>query len=228
MKKIGIVALVLVLALGAIGVGYAHWSQTLKITEEVNTGKFCVGILDIGTDDPGPSLADGGLVYPTVPAEGTVDPGYTKNVASADSYNVGDVKCTHEGVDFYHEVREVIKNAYPSYRSTIFLLFANCGTVPAKGSGGFVQKVVSDPMGLAPYVEFEYWEMQDDTGVVASGSTVAELDAALKAYQLDPCNRLWLIITKHITQQIGDVMAPQEATVVFEETVVWNQWNYIP
>jgi len=42
MKKIGLICLAVVLAVGAIGFGYANWSQTLTITEEVNTGDFCL------------------------------------------------------------------------------------------------------------------------------------------------------------------------------------------
>ncbi len=64
MKKLVLICLALVMALGALGLGYAHWSQTLTITEVVNTGKFCVGIRDVGTNDSGPSLRDGGLLYP--------------------------------------------------------------------------------------------------------------------------------------------------------------------
>jgi hypothetical protein len=38
MKKIGLLALVLVLALGVIGVGYAAWSHTISVAGTVNTG----------------------------------------------------------------------------------------------------------------------------------------------------------------------------------------------
>jgi predicted ribosomally synthesized peptide with SipW-like signal peptide len=38
MKKIGLIALTLVIALGALGVGYAAWTDTVTITGNVNTG----------------------------------------------------------------------------------------------------------------------------------------------------------------------------------------------
>jgi hypothetical protein len=40
MRKIGILALTLVLALGALGIGYASWQDTITITGSVNTGSL--------------------------------------------------------------------------------------------------------------------------------------------------------------------------------------------
>ena len=57
MKKTSILILVLVLALGAIGVGYAAWSQTLEISGDVTAASFAVDITNATT--------------PTVPTEGT-------------------------------------------------------------------------------------------------------------------------------------------------------------
>ena len=42
MKKTGLLVLSLVLALGALGIGYAAWSQTLTVTGNVNTGSYIV------------------------------------------------------------------------------------------------------------------------------------------------------------------------------------------
>jgi len=227
-KKIGLISLAIVLAVGVIGFGYANWSQTLTITEEVNTGEFIVGIRDVETDDPPPALTEtGGELYPTSATEGTLDPGYSKNVASALSENVGELKCTHEGEDFYHEVKETITNGYPSYRCTITLEFANCGSVPAKGQS--VVRTIpdgGDPDGLAQFVMIEGWEIFNDAGTsVATGVTVAELEAALQAYQLDPCDTMQLTITKHIIQDVGEVECPQNGTCTFVEDVTWVQWN---
>ena len=235
MKKIGFICLALVFALGALGVGFATWSQTLTIEEEVNTGEFCVGILDVGTDDPPPALNEaGGMLYPADSTEGTLDPGYTKNVASAESENI-DEKCIHEDTQYYHKVKETITNGYPSYTCTIELRFANCGTVPAKGST--VTKVVApggDPDGLAEFVEITGWNLVDEAGTSVTGTTVAELEAALQAFQLDPCDTVTLFITKHIIQWIdtdgdtvedADEICPQNATATFVEEITWVQWN---
>jgi len=226
MKKIGIICLVLVMALGALGVGYATWSQTLTITEEVNTGKFCVGIRDAGTDDDGPALTEtGGVLYPIdEPADGTLDPGYLKNVAAAHSTD-GVLKCEHETVEFFEDVTETIVNAYPSYSCTITLEFANCGTVPAIVES-VTPTMVSDADGLFDYVEITSWVIYDDLGNEwGSGTGLTALEAALQGYQLDPCDVMSVDITKHIIQEIGGVLCPEEATMTMTEDVKWIQWN---
>ena len=45
MKKIGLLCLALVLALGTLGVGYAMWSDTITITGTVNTGSVDLDIM---------------------------------------------------------------------------------------------------------------------------------------------------------------------------------------
>ena len=225
MRKIGIISLVLVLAMGLLGAAYASWSQTLTITETVNTGEFCVGIRDVGTNDPGPALDEPcGMLYPTTSANGTLDPGYTKNVAAAESTN-GVTKCMHEQVQFYEDVTETITNGYPSYSCNITLEFANCGTVPAKGVS-VNRTIVSDPNDLAKFVEITSWEIFDDLGAsVADGVTVCALETAIRAYQLDPCDTMQLVIAKHILQDVGQDECPQEVTCSFQEDIKWVQWN---
>lgn len=228
MKKVGFICLALILALGALGVGYATWSQELIITEEVNTGSFVIGVRDVETNDPGPALSEpGGEVYPASASEGTRDPGYEKNVGAAYSEN-GEYKCTHEGIDFYHDVTETIVNAYPSYSCTITLEFANCGSVP-----GIVESVtpemISDPDGLYKFVEITAWEIfNDDGSTFDSGSGIDDLELALQGYQLDPCDVMRIDITKHILQDVGADECPQLATTSMKETVKWIQWNMAP
>lgn len=47
MKKIGLIILVVVLALGAIGAGYAAWSQSLYVNGSVQNGKLQAGFTDV-------------------------------------------------------------------------------------------------------------------------------------------------------------------------------------
>ena len=41
MKKIGLICSILVLALGALGVGYAAWTDTVNVTGDMTTGSVC-------------------------------------------------------------------------------------------------------------------------------------------------------------------------------------------
>jgi hypothetical protein len=76
MKKIGLLILVVVLALGALGAGYAAWSQTLDINGSVSTANFNVSITADATGTK-PADSDG----TTITAAG--------NIASKASYNAG-------------------------------------------------------------------------------------------------------------------------------------------
>jgi hypothetical protein len=247
-KKFAILALVLVIALVGTGVAYAHWTQTLTITEVVNTGKFCVGIRDVGTNDPPPALNEtNGMVHPTgadplaTPNEtgtagGTEDPGYNKNVASAKSEDVGTVKCTKNSLNYYEAVKETITNAYPSYSCTITLEAANCGTVPAKLET-YTTVITSDVGGLATFIELTGWEIKvsNDNGVTwttlgsGSGQTSWETWFSTNKPQLDPCNLMQMVFTKHIQQKnYQGTLCPQEASVTLTHSATFTQWNMVP
>ena len=51
MKKIGLLCLALVLALGTMGVGLAQWTETLTITGNANTGNLSVTYQNVSTSD---------------------------------------------------------------------------------------------------------------------------------------------------------------------------------
>jgi predicted ribosomally synthesized peptide with SipW-like signal peptide len=64
MKKIGILALALIVALSAIGMGYAWWTQSLTINGTVNTGSLKVAFTGVYPNPDGYGVA-------------TCDPGFT-------------------------------------------------------------------------------------------------------------------------------------------------------
>ncbi len=101
MKKIVILALTLVLALGATGVGYALWSDTLYLEGTINTGEVDTCIVSIASDDIG------------------IDPGYQKDVAST---AVAIVDCKTATV--------TVTNGYPSYENYVHFTTSILGTVP--------------------------------------------------------------------------------------------------
>jgi predicted ribosomally synthesized peptide with SipW-like signal peptide len=47
MRKVGLIALALILALGSLGVGYAMWSDTVTINGTVNTGNVDLDIVEV-------------------------------------------------------------------------------------------------------------------------------------------------------------------------------------
>lgn len=51
MKKVGFIVMILVLALGALGVGYAYWSDVLTINGNVATGSFNNNLVAVSASD---------------------------------------------------------------------------------------------------------------------------------------------------------------------------------
>jgi len=66
-KKIGLLCLALVLALGALGVGYAKWTDTVNITGHVNTGNVDIEVDSVSNTYCYKVLSTGAIVFsPTV------------------------------------------------------------------------------------------------------------------------------------------------------------------
>jgi len=101
-------AVLLVLALATLGMGYGLWSKTLYINGTVGTGSVdAVWTYASSSDPPG----------------GLDPPDYEKDVARLDcDINAADAQI----IDF------VVTNGYPSYRADCQVEFANTGTIPVK------------------------------------------------------------------------------------------------
>lgn len=107
MKKIGLICLALVLALGSLGVGYALWSDSLYIEGTVNTGDVDVCVISVSDDDSSHQF--------------NWDPGYDKDVASTQATIID---CNH--------VTVTVTDAYPSYENFVHFTTAILGTVPVR------------------------------------------------------------------------------------------------
>jgi predicted ribosomally synthesized peptide with SipW-like signal peptide len=81
MKKAGIFILIGVLALGAIGIGYAAWSQNLTISGSVKTGNYDVYLQDIVTP-----AAPNSTVKVTNTIDGTAAKSHTITVKVENAY----------------------------------------------------------------------------------------------------------------------------------------------
>ena len=104
MKKIGILILALVLAMGSLGVGYALWSDSLYIDGTINTGELDTCIVSIASDDVGPDLGDDKI---------------GKDVGST---TVGIIDC--------HTANITVTGAYPCYENYVHFTTEIRGTVP--------------------------------------------------------------------------------------------------
>jgi hypothetical protein len=111
MKKLGFIILALVVAIGAMGAGYAWWTQSITVNADVDNGYVQASFTH---DQLTPIFADlgdtGGVAWYTETISGAVTPGDTLTVN--------------------------ISNAYPGMTAEIPITIRNTGTVPIGGIKG--------------------------------------------------------------------------------------------
>jgi len=231
MRKIGLICLALVLALGTMGVGYATWSQTLTITEGVNTGEFCMefGRLDCYTSDP--DCPPEGVVFPTDKPDrngtlvwdavnskwtiSTFTPVPGKNVACAEiAYGAGDDPVTLE---------ITVNDGYPHYYAHFNFTVHNCGTIPSNLNKILVKECVSgDLIEEITYdgqiVLMDLDENGQDDVALWWGDNIGD--------QFDPCIDKDFSTAILILQDDGDTI--QGGKFSFCVELVFDQWNYVP
>jgi hypothetical protein len=220
-KKVAILFLALTVALGAMGAGFAHWSQTLYINGTVETGTFLVGFEDQYTDDPPAVDGTPGVIIPqNSPDDGTIDPGYDKNVAACDCellFYKGD----HDGVDLFEKVHVTVLNGYPCYTNILTVTIGNGGTIPANVGDASVTVINGVPLAQAiPLPKCE------TVPVDLNGDGLPDINLhwdGPEDQQIDPCQTKDFTLTIHVKQDISDGSAPTTNTFEIEiETVQWN------
>lgn len=226
MKKIGLLALVVVFALGALGVGYAHWSQTLYINTEVQTGEVCVGFTYAYSYDPPADDGTCGIIHPiSPPDDGTLDSStprpYTpcdKNVACCNVTLVGDPKGEHDGDPIYETVRITLMNGYPGYYNLVNLWVANGGTVPVVPTSMVATPYTSVLPGPSVNLTPGAWVPLDLTG-----DNLTDVNVRISSVrpQLDPCEVDTIAFDIHVKQD-----APQGcSTMKFYADITYTQWD---
>ena len=129
MKKIGLLCLALVLALGTLGIGYAAWIDTIYIEGTVTTGSLCWEFTacnmadEIPPDNPG-----GDADVPEHLADYTCNDGFAgQNFWRLDK-NVGwgTQNISADG----KTLTVTLNNAYPSYFNSLGFYVHNCGSIP--------------------------------------------------------------------------------------------------
>ena len=228
MRKIGLIAFVIILALAVMGVGIAKWSDSVTVEGTVETGTVKIGIHDAGVGDTG---AD-----PNYPPGDNCE---QKDVASHISEDSGVLVCEKpiegEPVVFVDKVTETITNAYPWYESSATLWMSNCGSIPVKIES--IETVAySDPDGLAPYIVFDSITVREYSAA-AGWSSPSQLQGNLDAIaefllcrQIEPCHTLEAVFSFHFIEEIvaGQDIMPQNATLSFDWLVTASQWNEVP
>lgn len=212
MKKIGLLCMALVLALGMLGVGYAMWKDEITIEGTVNTGTVVVDIVELSETyvykNTTPEAPEP-LIMSTVP----LPENGLLLVASA----TADIVSTDP-----KKVKMTFTNIFPTETAgpieADVKLHYN-GTVPAH------VVLVTDEIdpALEPYL-IQRWELSKDGGVTWEPLESWEI-------QLHQCHYIWLIVSLNATKLQEEGKDAQglglgpEGPLEFVKTIVVHQWN---
>jgi len=216
MKKIGLLCLALVLALGTLGAAYAAWTDTVVMEQTVNTGTLEVGIFavqqhieekDICTVDVRHGAFKFDKLVDPVPITALFDPG------------------VHP---FYESATIAIGNFYPSFYILEDFVIGVGGTVPVKLK---VTPTIVDPNGVYDNMTISWVIYKISEGVIETlasdvGPGRAQIDmivAQLEGLQLHGCEVIIIYLDKYLEQT-----APQGAAASLTLSVEAIQYNKYP
>jgi len=171
MKKVGLLILALVVALGALGAGYAAWSESLTVTGTVTAGNldvdFAVASNDpTGTNDPKTGSWNTNSIewnstdrwgYDAASTDVTLNPTSDEN---ADAVTSNTLTIT-------------VTDVYPGYKSSVALAVTNNGTIPVKVSTGTITDTTPDGVRI--------------TGDITAFADVIQPDATVYCYGYLEC-----------------------------------------
>lgn len=128
-KPIVAVALVLILCLAGLGVGYAHWQGTLNIEGTAETGTFMMGWYYASNSDPCGQVSIDQVWTGTGPVTAGQDIGCT-TVTYEDYVCHGIPPKYEDPVPHYRTMVVTINEGYPGYYVDVEVEYHNCGTIP--------------------------------------------------------------------------------------------------
>ncbi|MEN6462466.1 MAG: hypothetical protein ABFC94_14015 [Syntrophomonas sp.] len=223
MKKVKVLALIMVFAFAALGGAYAMWYDTLFVDENVSTGVVNLTWHCAQSSDEGPNytgFTNAGVFGGSLDRRDPDNPNEAKNVGSKDFTitNDAEVLPTIEGTDNRNEndiLTLTLSNGYPGYQEYVQAQVQNLGTVPTK-----FQVKLADGDEIPTWMHFQ---IVDSTGKVIYDNKDAT-KTGLEGMQIEPGQCVCLKFVERILQE-----APQNASASFElqlKGVQWNEYNF--
>jgi predicted ribosomally synthesized peptide with SipW-like signal peptide len=233
--------LALVLALGSLGIGFAHWSDSLWVEGTVETGEVLVGFtrcctdddVDMGTDYYDDCWDDGSdpLAVGECPEVCTNCPNIGKDVATTTCQLLNQkTDCEgepaeHNGMAQYGTLEITMDNVYPQYNPSVYFEISNCGSIPVNIVGAWI---ISGPPGVDPNdpTTWIYLPKCEMVQVDLGGTTTADdigigFSGPAEPQQIDPCNAERFDLHFCVKQDY-----PECTTLDFEIKIHAVQWNY--
>ena len=235
-KKIAAIMLIIAITLSAVGIVYAHWSDTATINGNIQMGTltlaFTTAESPVATEYYHNPVPGGLPEWILGEAEG-------KDVGSCSANYRDLITDVHTGKPGYKTLNITIDNAYPQYAVHTTFISHNIGTVPLfiygvslvgekkDHTGAHVFDLVLDCWvnTTSGHIEGDIYEDRDSSGTVSAGDLLVinfQIVDTLYPLQIDPC--------KSEKQEI-DIDFKQEAemchTYLLTFSLLAVQWNKI-
>jgi predicted ribosomally synthesized peptide with SipW-like signal peptide len=239
-KKIGILVLAMVVALGALGAAYAAWTDTVTISGTVNTGSVDIEVVNQSNtwvwkviDDPDyPNEIAVMHQYEYDPANSS-PPSTSGTVVGLIAY--ADADCpVGSPAQPDDTVLVTFDNLFPSIDFTADFLLHYAGSIPAKVEIANLNYTPVVGPDLSGYISLTYWMATWDptTPSVAPTKvdydpTTAEIDPipSILGYQLHECNYILVEITIHLPQDNTLQGASGDLSGQIQ-VIQWNESTY--
>jgi hypothetical protein len=232
-----ILLVLVVMALATAGLVYAHWTDTLQVNAQVNTGNATLTVSTANTDDDGVGNGwDGpdngsGTEYDRWGTSSSNDPSSYTAPGVGTRYTKDVARCRATGT-VGQTSTVLVENAYPSYHCTIRQTVQNTGSIPLKNQA---TRVYACGPGLdcsnypVNFVAVPYSSVTDSFAY-DSGDGDPDFELVMQhnpdgvcGYQFDPGRIFQSAVTFHVLQD-----AAQSGTYVIRwelDQVNWNEWS---
>jgi hypothetical protein len=222
MKKVGLVGLVLILALGALGIGYATWTDTITIDGTVNTGSVDIAVIDYSgtyvwkiSEHPYIYVDSGWMSEIGTPPANAVDafpnPPYDTPPGTAGVDPVS-IATAAEGAGGDDTIKVDFVNLFPCQYVTADFLLHYAGSIPVK----VAVSEINLPELAGVTATLEYYESN------VTGDKIGDpLDIALM--QLHDCDYILVVMTIHVEQDESGANMAQTGSI--DGIITVKQWN---
>jgi len=232
-KKIAAIMLIIAITLSALGLAYAHWSDTATIHGNIQMGTLTLAF--VTTEAPSATeyyFDPVSKMWKTGEKDG-------KDVGSCSAEYEDPITDIHTGKPGYKLLNITINNAYPQYAVHTTFRAHNIGTVPLciygvslvgekkTSTGTHVRNLILDwwVNTTSGHIEGEIYEDWDSSGTVTPGDILVmnfEIVDTLFPLQIEPC---------HDEKMEIDIDFKQEAEQCHAYTLIFQlwavQWNKI-